>query len=129
MEQSLEKDTGSFSTEIIDLQNVSMGMNGWLKFLGIINIISGALTALSVVGVIIAWLPIWLGILLLQAGGQAVNAKTQNDPRELVKMMEKLRLYFILQGIVFIIMIAFVIIGLVFVGGFLTQISDFLQDY
>jgi len=34
-------------------------MNGWIKFLGIAAIILGGLYALTIVGIIIAWMPIW----------------------------------------------------------------------
>ncbi len=40
---------------------------GWIKFLGILSIVSGALGALSIIGILWAWLPIWLGVLLFQA--------------------------------------------------------------
>jgi hypothetical protein len=129
MEQVLDKNAIQSDSSMNDILKISSSMNGWLKFLGIINIVSGAFTALSIVGIIFAWLPIWLGVLLLQAGGQITNAKLHNDSKELVKMMEKLRLYFILQGIIFIVMIAFVLMGMVFMGGFLSQISNVLQDY
>jgi hypothetical protein len=42
---------------------------GWLKFLGVISIIQGVLTAFSIVGILICWIPIWLGILLLRSAG------------------------------------------------------------
>ena len=37
---------------------------GWMKFLGIVMVIAGIFTAITIVGIIIAWLPIWLGVLL-----------------------------------------------------------------
>jgi len=56
------------STNIVqDLQNSALKMTGWLKFVGIVTIVSGALAALSVIGIVFAWIPIWLGVLLMQA--------------------------------------------------------------
>lgn len=89
-------------------------MTGWLKFLGIISIIQGALTALSIVGIIIAWLPIWMGVLLFQAGDRATRARNSADGSELAGMLEKLKLYFVIQGILVIVMLAFVILFFVF---------------
>ena len=37
---------------------------GWMKLIGTLAIIQGVLLALTIVGLIIAWLPIWLGVLL-----------------------------------------------------------------
>ncbi len=107
-----------------DIQRISVNMNGWLKFLGIVNIISGALAAISVVGILVAWLPIWLGILLIQAGSKASSARLTHDPRELVVMMDKLRLYFVIQGILIIVMIAIVLMGFMFFGTIVTRMMD-----
>ena len=81
------------STNIVqDLQNSAMKMTGWLKFVGIVTIVSGALAALSVIGIVFAWIPIWLGVLLMQAAARAENARISENPQELVQMFEKLRL-------------------------------------
>jgi len=97
-------------------------MTLWLKLLGIINIIQGAFIALSIIGILVAWIPIWLGVLLFQAGNRAQNAVIANNPRELVVMMDKLRLYFIIQGIIFVVILAFVLIGFIIMGGALFSI-------
>jgi len=44
---------------------------GWLKFIGLLSLIYGIITALTIVGILIAWLPIWMGVLLFQAGSRA----------------------------------------------------------
>ncbi len=50
---------------------VATQSKGWLKFLGVLSIIGGVLSALTIVGILVAWLPIWMGVLLFQAGSQA----------------------------------------------------------
>ena len=50
-------------------------MSVWVKLMGILNIIGGALSALTIVGIIIAWAPIWMGVLLFQAGSRADEAQ------------------------------------------------------
>jgi len=80
--------------------------SGWMKFLGIISIISGALTALSLVGIIIAWLPIWMGVLLYQAGNLANSAFFQKDEVKFLQSISKIRLIFIIAGITAIVYIA-----------------------
>ncbi|MCD6595822.1 hypothetical protein J7L68_09155 [bacterium] len=76
---------------------------GWLKFIGIITIISGALQALTIFGIVIAWLPIWMGILLLQTGKFADAFANEQDPSKLAEMLQKMRLYFTIQGILMLI--------------------------
>lgn len=80
----------------------------WMKLLGVLMIISGALQALSIVGIVVAWLPIWLGVLLFQAAGAAENAMVSGDLTEARRATEKLRLFFMIQGVlVLIFLIAF----------------------
>ncbi len=83
---------------------------GWMKFIGIVSIIVGALEALSIVGIIIAWLPIWMGIVLFQAGGAASAAGIAKDETKLVEATSKLRLYFVIMGITVIVGIVFSIL-------------------
>lgn len=85
---------------------------GWMKFIGILSIIGGALSALSIVGIIIAWLPIWMGIVLFQAGGAASAAGLTKDEVKLAEAISKLRLYFVIMGITVIVGIAFSILGI-----------------
>ena len=112
------------SSVIKELTIKAQNMTGWMKFLGIITIISGAFGVLSIVGIVFAWIPIWLGVLLIQAGARATNAQITNNPKELVLMLEKLRLYFVIQGILLIIMIVVFIIGIISLGAFIPLILD-----
>jgi len=112
-----------------ELKTAAQNMIGWLKFLGIVNIVSGVLTALSLIGIVFAWLPIWLGALLLQAANKAASAHYADDPRDLVLMMDKLRLYFLIQGIVIIIGLALAVVGILSIGTMLPLIYDSLDSY
>ncbi|HFE63880.1 MAG TPA: hypothetical protein ENK14_05620 [Caldithrix sp.] len=129
MEQVAAQQQSPESAILQQIEGISQNMNGWLKFLGIMNIIYGALSAISIIGILIAWLPIWLGVLLLQAGGKATNARLTNNPRELVAMMDKLRLYFVIQGILIIVMIAVALIGVFMFGSILTGLMHNLPEY
>ncbi len=76
---------------------------GWMVFWGIVSIISGALSAISIVGIVVAWLPIWMGIVLLQAGGRGGDFASSKDFQHLSQMLSKLRLYFLIGGITIIV--------------------------
>ncbi len=91
-------------------REIAMNTAGWLKFLGIVNIVAGGLTAITIVGIVIAWLPIWIGILLFQAGSRAAELGVTGDPEKLIQMLQKLKTYFIIQGILLLIGVAFWII-------------------
>ena len=118
-------------TDVVnDIRQTAADMSGWLKFLGIVNIIYGALTAISIVGIIIAWIPIWMGILLFQAGSSATNARFGAN-YELVTMMRKMKTFFILTAVLIIVSVAVVLIAFFTVGlgilPFLSSFSEFQQ--
>lgn len=89
---------------------------GWIKFLGILMIVQGVLTALSIVGIIIAWLPIWLGVLLFQSASGMEQAAINGDATTFVMAQNKLRLYFVIQAIMIIVAFALGILFLLFGG-------------
>lgn len=111
-------------TAIEQMSFVAGQSKGWLKFLGVLSIIGGVLSALTIVGILVAWLPIWMGVLLFQAGSQADNLLLTKDPGRLVAMMNKLRVYFVIQGILALIAIVGVSLSMLFTGG---AIFSFLQ--
>jgi hypothetical protein len=85
--------------EVQELSAPIYQARGWLKFLGILSIISGIGTALSIAGIIIAWLPIWMGILMFQAGSSIDSAGQFGDKFAFLRSMGSLKTYFVLQGI------------------------------
>ncbi len=94
------------------VQEMSMPIyqaRGWLKFLGILSIISGVGTALSIVGIIVAWLPIWMGVLMFQAGSSIDSAGQFGDKFAFLRSMGSLKTYFMLQGILTLIGIVFAV--------------------
>jgi hypothetical protein len=89
---------------------------GWMKFLAILTILGGALQVLSIIGILWAWLPIWLGVLLFQAATGMDQASIGGDAAAFVAAQGKLRLYFMIQGILIIIGFAFAVLFLMFGG-------------
>lgn len=84
---------------------------GWLKFFGIMNILYGVFAAITVVGIIIAWLPIWLGVLVNTAANKIEKAYVVGDYQALLETQQKLSTYFLINAIL-------VLIGLVLLGVF-----------
>jgi hypothetical protein len=72
----------------------------WLKFLGVVAFAAGCLTALTVVGLLWAWLYIWLGVLLWQAGESAGRATALRDPGMLEQYLLKLKTIITIAGVV-----------------------------
>ena len=89
---------------------------GWMKLLGILAILWGISMALSIVGLIIAWLPIWMGVTLYRAANAADLALVTGDYLNLAHALARLRLFFTVMGVLallsLLLMAAGVILGL-----------------
>jgi hypothetical protein len=86
-----------------------------MKFLGIVMIIYGVMMALTIVGIIIAWLPIWLGIIVYQAAKNSKTATLTGDKFMLMKSLQNINNYFTISGILLIISILLSVLFVVIV--------------
>ena len=89
------------------LQQLAGYMSAWMKFLGISNMLLGAFMAITIVGLLFAWLPLWIGILLYQAGERASAAR--GDEQKLVEMLDKIRLYVVINSVLTMLWLAFTV--------------------
>ena len=99
---------------------------GWMKFLGVMSIIGGALQALSIFGIIIAWLPIWTGILLFQSATAITQAYEGDNQAEMTRALFKLKTYFIIMGVLTLIgiIIGVIVFFIVLLGSGLAIFSQ-----
>lgn len=88
----------------------------WMKLIGVVMIIYGVLVALSIIGLLIAWLPIWIGVLLFQSANAIDAAYNQADQVAAVRAMDRLKVYFIINGVLMLIMIVLGVLGFLFGG-------------
>ena len=100
---------------------------GWMKLIGVLLIIGGILYALTIVGIIVAWLPIWMGVVLYQAGSSSEQAYFNGDKYSFMKSLTQLKLYFTIMGITTLIGIIFsgILVISLLVGGL--AYGDFLD--
>ncbi len=99
-------------------------MSGWLKFIGVVTMLSGIPAALTIFGLIVAWIPIWLGLLLIQAGS-AAQGRSEED---VLRMLIRLRTYFLIQGLLILLAMAAVLIVSIFFGAFILQALEMLRE-
>jgi hypothetical protein len=91
---------------------------GWMRFLGVIAILYGIALALTIIGLIIAWIPIWIGILLFQSAGAAERAERQAEQESLILSLSKLRLCFaVLGGLAILGLIIFTVFLVAYLTG------------
>ena len=108
------------------------GAKGWLKFLGVMSIIGGVAYALTIVGIVVAWLPIWLGVLMFQAGSRAQEFAERGDVGALSAYTAKLKTLFTLMGILAILSLVLGILGAVIsvlMGIFAGGLPGLLEQY
>lgn len=112
----------------MDIRQLSSNLyaaKGWMKLTGVLMFINGVFTALSIVGIIIAWLPIWMGVLLFQSAGAIERAYNSEDENALVEALSKIKTYFVIMGVLSLIGVIFFAIAFMF--GFLGAILSGLQ--
>ena len=96
---------------------------GWIKFVGILMIVVGALIALTIIGIVFAWLPIWMGVLLYQTASLAQSAHETGQKFQISQALAKLKTYFTIMGIMIIVAIVLDVLFIVFAmaAGILTS--------
>jgi len=72
---------------------------GWMKLSGILMIINGVLVALSLVGILIAWIPIWMGVVLYKSATSVEPAQEQGHRFSLIESLSNLKTYFTIMGV------------------------------
>jgi len=113
----------------MDIYESASKGNGWLKFFGVVNIIAGALQALTIVGIVVAWLPIWIGVVAMQASSFAERAAINKSEADLIQYHNKIRVLFQLIGILIIIGIVLGIISVIVAIIFSVFFASFLSEF
>lgn len=94
---------------------------GWMKLLGVLSIIYGVILAISIIGLIIAWLPIWLGVLLWQGADKAEQAETSGNEQDAVEALNKIRTIFTIYGVLaligLIVAVVYIIVVIAVIAG------------
>ena len=97
------------------LSTRAVGSAGWMKFLGVLLIIVGVFFVFTLWGILICWLPIWMGVILFKAAGDAEMA-SRGAPTQLESFLEKINKYFLIQGILVLILLIIVLVLSFFIG-------------
>lgn len=88
---------------------------GWMKLIGTLGIIYGVIIALTIIGLIIAWLPIWMGVLLNRAANEARAAAMAGDEVQAISATRNLSTIFKVQGVIVLIGLILWAISIIFI--------------
>ena len=85
---------------------------GWMKFVSVLAIIQGIVTIFSIWGILVCWIPIWMGAVLCSASNQVRIAFETNNEEVFKTSLGKLATYFRIAGVLAVIVLVIAIIGL-----------------
>ena len=96
-----------------------------MKLLSVLMIIDGIFMIVTIIGILVCWLPIWLGVILFKAAGDA-EAAQRGASQMLVGYVQKMNRFFLISGILALIWLVFflIIIFMVGIGGMLGVLSS-----
>ena len=92
---------------------------GWMKLIWVMSIIYGVIMIFTIWGIIICWLPIWLGVLLFKAGSTVKIAQTTGDRIKLLDSLTRLATIFMILGIL-------IQLGLIAIGIFIILAGEYI---
>jgi hypothetical protein len=84
-----------------------------MKLLAVMLYITGGMYAITIVGLIVAWLPIWMGHLLWKSAAGAEAATESGDERDAIESLGRLKTLFTIQGVMALISIGFALLWLI----------------
>lgn len=115
MIDSQQQTASSNSSPIQTISAPLAACRTWLKILSITSWIIGIGLAITIIGLILAWLFIWMGVLLFQLANNAQNAHTYSDANALKNCFKQLKILAILWAILSIILLISNLPGVFFI--------------
>ena len=98
---------------------------GWMKLLAVMLYVVGGVYAITIIGLLVAWLPIWMGYLLWKSAAAAEAANVTGNENDAIESLGRLKTLFTIQGILAIISIGFTLLMLIImVAGFIAASSS-----
>ncbi len=91
---------------IQDLAQCIYKYNSWIIALAVISIVIGILIGLTIIGLTIAWLPIWLGAILFSFAKSIRIAAHYGETAEFDYALSRMNMYFRISGILLLILLA-----------------------
>ncbi|MHB8062960.1 MAG: DUF5362 domain-containing protein [Ruminiclostridium sp.] len=96
------------------INSIIDSLSGWMKFVGIYTIVTGAITCIGVITAAIGIPLIFAGIALTKASSSIKTYKQHSSPYVLNEVFTSMNKYFKIQGIIAIVGIAILVIYIVF---------------
>jgi len=95
-------------------------VKSWMRLVGVLTISAGVLISLTVIGIVVGWIPILAGIALFQSASRVEEAVITGKAGNLTGALDKLGFYFKMTAVmrlVFFVLLFFAIIGVIAIAG------------
>lgn len=125
---------GGDSNLVQNLASCFSGASGWLKFLAILAFLYAALAIVSTfgVGIIFAWIPIWMGVLMWKAASRTNTALVTGSADEMGRALASLKTFFVLNGVLVLLSILlpliFFLIMIFVMGASLPEMIEQMEE-
>lgn len=111
MEKALGRNTPAVANKQPDTANTPVqnilgplvGATGWMKFLAVIMFIYAGVNILSIWGILICWIPIWMGLLLMRSANLIRAAMADGSVATAAAATAQLRTFFVLLGVLMLL--------------------------
>ncbi len=88
-------------------------VKGWIKFLGVMFIIYGAVQCLAIVSAVIGWIPIWIGIKLNRTADLVTQAFESGNESIAMAATEELGSALKILGIFFLVSLILIVLVII----------------
>ena len=95
-------------------------VKNWMRLVGVLTISAGVLLSLTVIGIVVGWIPILAGIALFQSASRVEEAVITGKAGNLTGALDKLGFYFKMTAamrLVFFVLLFFAIVGVIAIAG------------
>lgn len=83
---------------------------GYKRFLGLTLIVIGVLHCLTILGALIGWLPIWLGILLLKSANNLTDGTAESTHEGMAQLAKCIRISGVSAAAFLALMLAYIVV-------------------
>nr|WP_281398124.1 DUF5362 family protein [Ruficoccus amylovorans] len=103
----------------------------WLKLMAVLQFLYAGIYIIGSfgIGIIFAWLPIWMGVLMWQAANRARDAALSGDLMTAITAQNKIKLLIIIMGVITLLSIVLALLFIVFIGVIGASSPNFLEEF
>jgi len=88
-------------------------VKNWMRLVGVLTISAGVLFSLTVIGIVVGWIPILAGIALFQSASQAEEAVISGKAGNLTGALDKLGFYFKMSALIRLVFFVLLFLAIV----------------